>query len=81
MDKIPLLIADDDADVRRAACLALGASAKAREAATLDEMEAQLAAGTFDVVLLDMNFSFGARSGNDGLDGLAASNAPIPHSQ
>ena len=34
MDKIALLIADDDGDVRRAARLALAARAEAREAAS-----------------------------------------------
>jgi DNA-binding NtrC family response regulator len=71
MEKFALLIADDDADVRRAARLALATFADAQEAASLDAMEAQLADGAFDVVLLDMNFSLGARSGHDGLDGLA----------
>jgi DNA-binding NtrC family response regulator len=71
MNKIRLLIADDDADVRRSARLALAAFAETGEAASLDEMEAQLAAGTFDAVLLDMNFDLGARSGHDGLEGLA----------
>jgi DNA-binding NtrC family response regulator len=71
MEKIALLIADDDADVRRAARLALTAFAETQEAASLDEMEARLATATFDAVLLDMNFSLGARSGHDGLDGLA----------
>jgi DNA-binding NtrC family response regulator len=71
MEKIALLVADDDADVRRAARLALAAFAHTQEAASLEEMEARLAAGAFDAVLLDMNFSLGARSGDDGLDGLA----------
>jgi DNA-binding NtrC family response regulator len=71
MEKIALLIVDDDADVRRAARLALAAIADTREAASLDEMETQLAGATSDAVLLDMNFSLGLRSGQDGLDGLA----------
>jgi len=71
MEKIALLIADDDGDVRRAARLALAALAEAQEAASLEEMEARLAAATFDAVILDMNFALGERSGHDGLDGLA----------
>jgi DNA-binding NtrC family response regulator len=70
MDKIALLIADDDGDVRRAARLALAVTAGAREAASLDAMDAALAEQTFDAVLLDMNFALGERSGRDGLDGL-----------
>lgn len=71
MEKLALLIADDDGDVRRAARLALGTIAEAREAASLDEMEAALCDHAFDAVLLDMNFALGERSGRDGLDGLA----------
>jgi DNA-binding NtrC family response regulator len=71
MNKIALLIADDDADVRRAARLALSALAESEDAASLDEMDAKLAARTFDAVLLDMNFALGTRSGHDGLEGLA----------
>jgi DNA-binding NtrC family response regulator len=71
MEKTALLIADDDGDVRRAARLALLGFAETQEAASLDEMDAQLAAGTFDAVLLDMNFALGERSGGDGLEGLA----------
>ena len=77
MDKIALLIADDDGDVRRAARLALAATAEAREAASLDAMDAALAEHTFDAVLLDMNFALGERSGRDGLDGLDRSSRPL----
>ncbi len=78
MDKLSLLIADDDADVRRAARLALAARADSAEAASLDEMTAQLGARTFDVVLLDMNFAIGEHSGRDGLEGLARIKAADP---
>jgi DNA-binding NtrC family response regulator len=78
MARLSLLIADDDADVRRAARLALTAHAGAVEAASLDEMTAQLAIGAFDVVLLDMNFALGEHSGHDGLDGLARIKAADP---
>ncbi|HVW73191.1 MAG TPA: response regulator [Rhizomicrobium sp.] len=70
MEKIALLVVDDDADVRRAARLALTGIADTQEAASLGEMEARLADANFDAVLLDMNFSLGLRSGQDGLDGL-----------
>lgn len=71
MEKLAVLIADDDADVRRAAQLALAPHAQSQEAASLDQMSEQLARGTFDVVLLDMNFALGTHSGADGLEGLA----------
>src|SRR5262245_32081381 len=70
MAKTEILIADDDADVRRAARLALAAYAETTEASSLDEMAAHLTERTFDVVLLDMNFALGERGGKDGLDGL-----------
>jgi DNA-binding NtrC family response regulator len=67
-----ILIADDDADVRRAAKLALSArAARIETAATLDEMKDLLAQDAFDCALLDMNFGLGDHSGRDGLDGLA----------
>jgi DNA-binding NtrC family response regulator len=78
MEKLSLLVADDDADVRRAARLALATQAEVTEAASLDEMAAQLAKGLFDVVLLDMNFALGEHSGRDGLDGLARAKAAEP---
>lgn len=70
MDKLALLIADDDGDVRRAARLALTAIAETREAESLEAMDAVLAEHAFDAVLLDMNFALGERSGRDGLEGL-----------
>jgi DNA-binding NtrC family response regulator len=78
MDKIALLVADDDADVRAAARLALAAHADTAEAASLDEMAAQLSERAFDLVMLDMNFALGARSGRDGLEGLARIQACDP---
>ena len=78
MDKLRLLIADDDADVRRAARVALAARADAVEAGSLDEMSAQLSTSIFDAVLLDMNFALGDHSGRDGLEGLARIQAADP---
>jgi DNA-binding NtrC family response regulator len=71
MKKLAILIADDDADVRRAARLALAAHGETVEAASLVELESRLADATFDAVLLDMNFAIGERNGRDGLEGLA----------
>jgi DNA-binding NtrC family response regulator len=78
MERLAILIADDDADVRRAARLALTAHADAVETASLEEMAVELAKRTFDVVLLDMNFALGVHSGRDGLDGLARIKAADP---
>lgn len=71
MDKLAVLVADDDADVRRAALLALAAHAETVEAGSLDELDGRMAGAAFDAVLLDMNFAIGERSGRDGLEGLA----------
>jgi len=64
-----LLIVDDDADVLRAAALALS-----HEAECVDllpgptEVEARLRARPYDVLLLDMNFVPGEHGGAAGLD-------------
>jgi DNA-binding NtrC family response regulator len=67
-----LLIIEDDADVQRAARIALaGRFVRIDVLATPDqELEARLTGG-YDVVLLDMNFIAGDRSGASGLDALA----------
>src|SRR6185436_19487341 len=67
-----VLIVEDDADVRRSARLALAPHVACVE--LLDsaaKLEEQLAGAPFDVVLLDMNFVSGERSGAAGLDALA----------
>jgi DNA-binding NtrC family response regulator len=74
-----LLIIDDDADVLKAAAMALS-----REAAVVDmaacpeDAEAKVAAGAYDAILLDMNFLPGARDGEAGLDWLARFQAADP---
>ena len=67
-----ILIIEDDADVQRAARIALAGSCRLIE--VLDRPEAlagRLEAVSFEVVLLDMNFVAGDRSGAAGLDALA----------
>jgi two-component system response regulator RegA len=66
-----ILIIEDDADVQRAARIALAASCRVIEA--LDspvDLAGRLEAVSFDAVLLDMNFVVGERSGTAGLDAL-----------
>jgi DNA-binding NtrC family response regulator len=67
-----LLIIEDDADVQRAARIALAGEFARIDAFTApdDELEARLVTGGYDVVLLDMNFVVGERSGTAGLDAL-----------
>jgi DNA-binding NtrC family response regulator len=75
----PLMIVDDDEDIRHAAQLALAPHVEASEAAASpDEMEALLVPGRFGCVLLDMNFLAGDRSGRDGIDALAHIRARDP---
>jgi DNA-binding NtrC family response regulator len=72
IDDAAIVIVEDDADVQRAARIALAGSCRLIE--VLDTPEAlagRLAALNFDVVLLDMNFVAGDRSGATGLDALA----------
>lgn len=68
-----ILIIEDDADVRHAARIALAdGHAQIDCMAVPDEsLEARLADARHEVVLLDMNFAAGERSGNAGLDTLA----------
>jgi DNA-binding NtrC family response regulator len=67
-----ILIAEDDADVLRAARIALMPYGELVETlSTVDGFDEVLASASFDVVLLDMNFVSGERSGGDGLNALA----------
>jgi len=73
MDKLPpLLIVDDDADVRHAAQLAMEPYVETSDAvAGPDEAAALLRPGRYGCVLLDMNYLAGERSGREGMDALA----------
>jgi DNA-binding NtrC family response regulator len=74
-----ILIAEDDADVLRAARIALAPhAARVETLSTVDGLDQVLATGPFDVVLLDMNFVSGERSGGDGLNALARTQAFDP---
>jgi DNA-binding NtrC family response regulator len=67
-----VLIIDDDADVLRAARIALTPLVAFVETArTPDNLETILGAKSFDAVLLDMNFVTGERDGRAGLQALA----------
>src|SRR5580658_7595946 len=69
---LAVLIIEDDADVQRAARIALADSCKVIEAVDAPAaLAGRLEALSFDVVLLDMNFVAGERSGAAGLDALA----------
>ncbi len=73
MDRLgSILVLDDDADVLKAAAMALGrAAARVDVLADPAGVDAALQARDYDVVLLDMNFTLGEHSGAAGLDALA----------
>jgi two-component system response regulator RegA len=73
MDKCGVvLVVEDDVDVQRSARLALtGYVERVELLGTADKLDDALAESPFDVVLLDMNFVVGERSGAAGLDALA----------
>ena len=74
-----LLIVEDDADVRRAARIALShAFERIETAGDARTLEEHLQACLFDAVLLDMNFVAGERSGAAGLDALGRIRASDP---
>jgi DNA-binding NtrC family response regulator len=74
-----ILIAEDDADVLRAARIALTPhAARVETIRAVDGLDQVLASGPFDVVLLDMNFVSGDRSGGDGMNALARTQAFDP---
>ncbi|GFE79670.1 hypothetical protein GCM10011487_16700 [Steroidobacter agaridevorans] len=67
-----VLIVEDDVDVLRAARLALQPHVQRIDTATsAGGLRDTLAATPYDAVLLDMNFTRGARNGAEGLDALA----------
>jgi two-component system response regulator RegA len=71
-DSGAVLIVEDDADVRRSARIALaGHLTRIELLESAEHLEEQLGANLFDVVLLDMNFVSGERSGAAGLNALA----------
>jgi DNA-binding NtrC family response regulator len=75
----PLLIVDDDSDVRDAAQLALSDHVTRSEGISSPNLMARsLVPGRFGCLLLDMNFVAGNRSGAEGLDALDMARALDP---
>ena len=70
-DSGAMLVIEDDPDVRRSARLALSHVTRVELLDSTMQLQETLAAGSFEAVLLDMNFVVGERSGNAGLDALA----------
>jgi len=66
-----VLVVEDDADVQRSARIALSSYVERVELlGSTDKLDDALAQSPFDVVLLDMNFVVGERSGAAGLNAL-----------
>ncbi len=80
MESAPaLLVIDDDADVLKAAAVALsGGLGKIDTASSPEGLDARLTAGPYDAVLLDMNFAPGERDGQAGLGWLGRIQAADP---
>jgi two-component system response regulator RegA len=71
------LVVDDDLDVLKAASVALARDeVRVELAASAEQISAK--ASAMDAVLLDMNFTAGARSGAEGFDALAVLQAADP---
>jgi len=74
-----ILIVEDDPDVLRAARIALALEAERLDTmSTVDGLDRIVDSTRFDVVLLDMNFVSGERSGDAGLNALALIQASDP---
>jgi DNA-binding NtrC family response regulator len=73
-----LLIVDDDADVLKAAAMALADLGHVATAPSPEGLLERLAAGKCGALLLDMNFAPGERGGAAGLDWLARIQAADP---
>ncbi len=70
-DSGAVLVVEDDADVRRSARIALAPHVERVEMLeSAEHLETTLDSGPFEVVLLDMNFVAGERSGAAGLNAL-----------
>jgi DNA-binding NtrC family response regulator len=71
-----ILVIEDDSDVRRSARVALMPHVERVELVeSPDRLEDLLIPSTFDVLLLDMNFVTGERSGQSGLNALSRAHA------
>lgn len=79
MEARPLvLIIEDDADVLKAAALALGQVAKVEMSSSPEAVDIPVQEGSYGAILLDMNFALGERSGRSGIDALTAFKAADP---
>jgi DNA-binding NtrC family response regulator len=75
---LTLLVVDDDADVLKAARLALGKEMNVETVASPQGLADLVRTTAYDAVLLDMNFALGERSGKEGFDALSALHAADP---
>lgn len=79
IDTARVLVADDQADVRMAlGMLMRDAGVEADGAGSLDEVRRKLDAGSYDLLLLDLNYARDTTSGQEGLELLAEVRARDP---
>jgi DNA-binding NtrC family response regulator len=72
MNDAAILVVDDDADVLKAARIALSMRFDAIDVAdSIEAIEQKIDAGHYDAVLLDMNYAAQRRDGSAGMDALA----------
>lgn len=72
MNDAAILVVDDDADVLKAARIALSMRFTTIDVAnTIDAIEQKIDDGHYDAVLLDMNYAAQRRDGSAGMDALA----------
>lgn len=76
--RLSILIVDDDPDVLKAAALTLGRMAEVDTESSPEAVARRVGDKPYAVLLLDMNFALGERSGKAGFDALAASKAADP---
>ena len=79
VDAARVLVADDQSDVRTALSMLMrDAGLESDGAGNLDEVRRKLAAGSYDLLLLDLNYARDTTSGREGLELLAEVHARDP---
>lgn len=76
---LTVLVVDDDADVLKAARLALAKDVSVETVSSPLGLADLVRTTAYDAVLLDMNFALGERSGKEGFDALSALHTADPN--
>jgi two-component system, response regulator RegA len=75
---LSVLVVDDDADVLKAARLALSREVQVETVLSPSGLAELVRSTPYDAVLLDMNFALGERSGKEGFDALGSVRSADP---